>query len=213
MKVKFLQADNESGFVLVTAMMVLIVLTLIGIMAINNSTTERMISGNDRTHKETFYHADAGTELAQHIVYHNTMCLDSDGFTSNSNFNGNPAAVLSGSVRVEDLIFADAAPASVTTISDANRAFAFYPDANIFDATPHTNFLTTYTTGLNEGSPQQMVSGYDAPIGQGQGAGTHRQYIIASQHFGLDNSQSRVEVRWRIDNSIISGAASSDCVY
>lgn len=216
MKVMFSQANNENGFVLVTAMMVLIVLTLIGIIAMNNSTTERMISGNDRTHKKTFYQADAGTELAQHVAYHNAMCLDANGFTSNSVFGGNPAALLNGSIRVEDLLFADftvTAPATVSAVSDTNRAFAFYPDANVNDGAPHTNFLTTFTTGMNAGAPQQMVSAYDAPIGQGQVAGTHRRFTIASQHFGLDNSQSLIQVRWRIDNSIISSAASSDCVY
>ena len=213
MKVRFYQADNQQGFVLVTSMMVLIVLTLIGVLAMNNSNIERMISGNDKIHKATFYQADGGTELAQHVVYHNTMCLDANGFTSNSNFNGNPAALLNGSIRVEDLIFADATPATVATISDINRAFSYYADANVNDAAPHTNFLTAFTVGLNEGNPQQMVSGYDAPIGQGQVAGTHRRYLIASQHFGIDNSQSLVQVRWRIDNSIISNAASSDCVY
>jgi len=214
-KVKFYQAKNENGFVLVTSMMVLIVLTLIGILAMNNSNTERMISGNDRIHKDTFYQADGGTELAQHVVYQNTMCLDVNGFTSNSLFNGNPAALLNGSVRVENLLFADATPtaAFVATVSNANRVFAYYPDANVNDGAPHTNFLTTFTTGLNAGNPQQMISGYDAPIGQGQVAGTHRRYLIASQHFGIDNSQSLVQVRWRIDNSIISSAASTDCIY
>jgi hypothetical protein len=212
-KIKFYKANNENGFVLVTSMMVLIVLTLIGVLAMNNSNTERMISGNDRIHKQTFYNADGGTELAQHVVYQNTMCLDANGFTSNSLFNGNPAALLNGSVRVEDLIFADATPAIVTNVSDNIRAFAYYPEANVNDGAPHTNFLTTFTTALSAGNPQQMVSGYDAPIGQGQVAGTHRRYLIASQHFGIDNSQSLVQVRWRIDNSIISSAASTDCIY
>ncbi len=89
MKIKIYQVDNEHGFVLVTAMMVLIVLTIIGIMAMQNSTTEITISGNDRIHKQTFYQADGGTELAQHVVYQNTMCLDENGFTQNSIFNGN----------------------------------------------------------------------------------------------------------------------------
>jgi len=207
------KAGNQEGFVLVTSMMVLIVLTLIGILAMNNSNTERMISGNDKIHKQTFYQADGGTELAQQVVFRNTMCLDANGFTSNVNFNGQPAALLNGSIRVENLIFSDATPATVTDVADGNRAFSFYLDANLNDAAPHTNFLTTFTVGLNEGNPQQMVSGYDAPIGQGQVAGTHRRYLIASQHMGIDNSQSLVQVRWRIDNSIISNAAASDCIY
>jgi len=204
------KAGNQEGFVLVTTMMVLIVLTLIGILAMNNSNTERMISGNDRIHKETFYQADGGTELAQQVVFHNTMCLDANGFTSITN-DGNPPAILNGSIRVENLTFSDATPANVTNVSDANRAFSFYLDANLNDAAPHTNFLTTFTVGLNEGSTQLMVSGYDMPIGPG--AGTHRRYLIASQHFGIDNSQSLVQVRWKIDNSIIANAAASDCIY
>ena len=82
MKAAYSQPNNQEGFVLVTAMMVLIVLTLIGIIAMNSSNTEKMISGNDKIHKTTFYQADGGSELAQHVVYHNAICLDSNGFNN-----------------------------------------------------------------------------------------------------------------------------------
>ena len=77
----------------------------------------------------------------------------------------NPPALINGSIRVEDLVFAGATPATIDTVSDTNRAFAFYPDANVNDSAPHTNFLTTVTTQFNAGASQEYVSGLRRPFG------------------------------------------------
>ena len=57
-----------------------------------------------------------------------------------------------------------------------------------------------------------MFRGYEGPL-DSQVAGTHQEFRIASQHIGITNSQSLVQVRWQIDNTIISNASSSDCIY
>ncbi len=197
-------------------MMILMVLTIIGVMASQTTITELLISGNDKVHKQTFYQADGGTELAQHVVYHNAICsstsngFDDDGYT----FDGNPAALLDGSILVEDLTFSNnTTPSDVTTVNDTTRTFAYYPNATVNDTPPHTNFLTNVTTQLNPGSGLQMISGYEG-LGAGSvGGGTSKLFRIASQHFGQANSQSLVQVRWRLDNFIIASAAASDCDY
>ncbi len=51
---------NEEGSVLVIAMMILVLLTLIGMSISNISTIEVEIAGNERSHKRTFYAAEAG---------------------------------------------------------------------------------------------------------------------------------------------------------
>jgi len=50
---------NESGFVLVIAMLIMVVLTVVGIAALNSSTIELRISGNDRVAKRNFYDAES----------------------------------------------------------------------------------------------------------------------------------------------------------
>ncbi len=58
---------NERGIALIIGLLVLLVLTLIGISAINTTTFENRISGNERAAAEAFYTAEAGLErgLAQ----------------------------------------------------------------------------------------------------------------------------------------------------
>ncbi|GAB4333787.1 MAG: hypothetical protein Kow0089_02640 [Desulfobulbaceae bacterium] len=50
---------NESGFALVTTMLILLTLTFIGIGSTRNSITELKISGNDRIAKELLYEAES----------------------------------------------------------------------------------------------------------------------------------------------------------
>lgn len=65
---------SEDGFVLVISMFILVILTLIGIAATRNTTFELMISGNDKVNKQTFYSADAATEVGIELVEENLSC-------------------------------------------------------------------------------------------------------------------------------------------
>ncbi len=51
---------NEDGFVLVVAMLMMVLLTSIGIAALNNTKTELRIAGNDREEKQVFYGTESG---------------------------------------------------------------------------------------------------------------------------------------------------------
>ncbi len=70
--------DNQDGFVLVAALLILLVLTLMGISVNRSTNTEWRIAMNDRLQKETFYLADATTELIAEVLVQNIACL---GFT------------------------------------------------------------------------------------------------------------------------------------
>ena len=50
--------DNDGGSVLMTTVLIMIILTSIGIFAINTSSIEMMISGNEKFHKQAFYNAE-----------------------------------------------------------------------------------------------------------------------------------------------------------
>lgn len=64
---------EEKGFILVTAMVVLLLLVLIGIGAMRTSSIEVLIAGNDKFHKEAFYSSDSGVYLTPKLI---TMARD-----------------------------------------------------------------------------------------------------------------------------------------
>ncbi len=51
--------NNENGFVIVIALIMLAIVTVIGIAATRTSETELQISGNEKLHKLSFYAAEA----------------------------------------------------------------------------------------------------------------------------------------------------------
>ncbi len=65
---------NEKGFVLITSLMILVVLTLIGIAATRNTSIELQIAGNDRLVKETFYAAEADDILGTEVLEQSFAC-------------------------------------------------------------------------------------------------------------------------------------------
>ena len=54
---------SEDGFVLITAMVVMIAVSLLGIAALNTTTFETMIAGNEKFAQEQFFLADSGVNL------------------------------------------------------------------------------------------------------------------------------------------------------
>ena len=53
---------NQRGAALITALVILALLTIIGLAATNTSTLETMISATEKTHSEAFYAAEAGID-------------------------------------------------------------------------------------------------------------------------------------------------------
>ena len=64
MVIKANRQEDARGFVLVLALLMLLVVTLIGVNAIDTSTFENQISGNNRVSTEAFYVAEAGINEA-----------------------------------------------------------------------------------------------------------------------------------------------------
>jgi hypothetical protein len=216
-KILHTRQTNEEGFVLIFAMVIMLVLTLIGISANRNTTTELQIAGNDRTYKETFYIADGGTEVASEVLEQNLACIT--GFTSNP---------LDGLVQVEagrlnfwrnswdywhDKVEGDDG-AEGSTVDRNNRGDLtideyyrlFYPSDSYRDmyfptgytaGAPHTNMVAEGVTKLTTGSAIQMAAGYE---GKGRGlsaGGANLFYDIKSQHIGKNNSESVISIGYR----------------
>jgi len=75
-----IKLKEEKGVVLLTALLIMIILTLVGIGAIINSGVEMNISRNERLQKDALFAADAGAETVPRIVncYINPEYLTSD---------------------------------------------------------------------------------------------------------------------------------------
>ena len=74
MKKQSTYTNSEEGFVLIASLLILLVLTVVGIAVNRNTTIEWQIAMNDRFHKETFYNADAATELASEVLEQALAC-------------------------------------------------------------------------------------------------------------------------------------------
>lgn len=189
--VKKMQQSDE-GFILVAALLIMLVLTIIGLMAGRNTTTELRIAGNDRTHKETFYRADGVTELGTEMLEQNLACLL--GFPGDASLNG--GALIDNLIYVEpgSLDFwRQFAPAAIP--DDANRTLVTPWDYT--DSEPHTNLTIGGNTKLTTGAAIQMAAGYE---GKGKGIGSGGAllvYDINVQHLGKNNSESVICIKYR----------------
>jgi len=61
-------SGNERGAVLITALFVILLLTIIGIAATTTTTTDLQIAGNQKLHSMAFYAAEAGIEAGRVLL-------------------------------------------------------------------------------------------------------------------------------------------------
>jgi Tfp pilus assembly protein PilX len=185
MKKQLLQ--NEEGFVLIAALLVLLVLTVLGIAVNRNTNTEWRIALNERIHKENFYAADAAAELAQEVIEQNVACVT--GFPANTSGGSRllGAAGLDMDIFVEpgSLGFwrnylergdQEQVPLPTNTNRDLVFPAVFENESGTIqfsqqqtDARPHANIRIAGNTQLTPGSAIQMAAGYE---GLGKGIGT-----------------------------------------
>jgi Tfp pilus assembly protein PilX len=59
---------HEKGFVLVTALLALVVVTIIAVLALSTSTTQVMVAGNERLREINLAAADAGVSLSEPVM-------------------------------------------------------------------------------------------------------------------------------------------------
>ena len=101
MEKKVSSLNNEKGVVLISAVMFLLLLTVIGIFATTTSNIELQISGHNKLSKMVFYAADSGI----HYVAVNQDLYNSNNLDENTSFdfpvNGNPATTYSISDKLQ----------------------------------------------------------------------------------------------------------------
>lgn len=178
---------NEEGFVLILALMIMLVLTILGIAANRNTSTELMIAGNDSLQKQTFYQADGGTEIGAEVLEQNIFCVS--GFSAAKMPIEGVIQVESSSMNFWQNISMPPFP------SDGTRDF-YYP-ANYVGSEPHTNLTAGGQTQLTAGAALQMAAGYE---GKGKGIGSGGAsllYEIYAQRLNVRNAETLIHVQWR----------------
>ena len=185
---------KEEGFVLVTAMVMLLVLTLLGTFALNSTSLELLISGNDRIASQTFYNADGGVQAGVELIEQNVGCPN--GFeTVTSTLSG--VDLYSTSYALSPTLHEE--PTSLTDIpSDTNRVIRIAADpANRVDTEPHTNIAVYGTSKYLPGSGTEMVAGYEKTGTGAARGGSMIEYDVHSQHRGVNNSEAIIVSKWR----------------
>lgn len=181
-------AGGQQGFVLVGALLVLLLLVLIGISATTSTSLELQIAGAERIRRETFYQADAGSEVGTRLLEENLACMvESGGFTSN----------VIGTITINDLVFSQNIAVDPGLLSSDPTA----PHATYAGGTGNTDLTFSRTTAAAiapEGSAMRQVTGYEHKgAGAGGGSGFYFRYNVYSRHQGVQSSESVIHVRWR----------------
>jgi len=192
---KRITGNKEQGFVLILVLMLLVITSILGIVALRTSTVEIQIAGNDKVMKQTFYEADGGSELGARLTEENISCpqgFANDGIAISSTPNSNT----DNDVYVEDKHFSNEDDYSLEIDDTTANRHAYFP-AGYSTGDTHTNLLFASKSVLNPGNASQSMAGYE---GRGRGAATGGGQIITdiwSQHYGKTKSEALVQSQWR----------------
>lgn len=157
---------EEKGAVLITMLILLIIITLIGTIAINVSTVEIQIAGNQKRVSMAFEGAEAGLDLAVPVI-------ESTLLNSLLSPAAIPGAVYSADIESE-----------ILNDQTAAELIAFNPDITFNDfgqgVKVETDIDRMYSVALPGGS-LEFASGYEGVGAGAAGGGTGVLYKINSR--------------------------------
>lgn len=186
--------SRESGFILVWALLLLIVVTLLGVASISTSIYETQMATNEALHKQAFYKADGGTETALALLTENMTCPFGFG-----NLDANNVTA-TGNIKISDGkedLWKNTYPSEIPGASDTNRDF-YYPSTAAGDE-PHTNVRLAGYELPDAGEPQIVADGYNTP-GTNMKTGRFTVYDIKTEYVGVRNSRSEIHIKYRVPN-------------
>lgn len=181
--------NNETGFVLVACLMMLMVLTLVGLMATNTSIIELKVSANDKLAKTAFYRADSGIYTIPKLIRRTVE--DGDP--------GTPTSITVDGMKLNDPVLLEEDPDDYD--SDDEKTKMFYDRIYGFDAnrTSSDFHLGTETvevfierTGTENlpGGSVEFASGYEG-VGHGSTGGVAVLYTLDSTGIAPDQANGR----------------------
>jgi len=167
---------NNNGYILITCLLMLLILTVIGLAALGTSTIENLISGNMRLHETNLAKADGCSEISLKVVERAVRNDDTRGF---ADMVTDPNLSFELRTGIFDPDQGSPADADVTC------------DSNSGDGPTALVDIDEMMTGFLPGSAIEFASGYEG-IGKGAGSGYATYYRINSSGSGLMNSTSNV---------------------
>lgn len=174
--------NNESGVALIFALMMLLLLTVIGISAMNNTDIETAIARNHKVYKLTFYAADAGNEISKELI---EQAIEARGW---KNEIGTTKTVGQITVYDKDFWLSDDLGTTVPTSSAR--------DADFTIGRGSTYLLFGANSELSSGGAVQMAAGYEG-VGKGAaGGGAWLIYDVRALHEGVNNGRAQVKGQW-----------------
>jgi len=171
---------NNDGFILITVLLLLLVLTIVGMAAINTSTVENVLSGNVRLRDRNISKADAGTEISTGLIERSVRESDITGFTN----------IVSPTYGIT----------SPDYLPNELRVTAFDTDTQDLTFTVDTQNVTVdidkmYSKMIG-GTAIEFASGYEG-TGKSGGSGFYTYYRINATGFGLVLSNAEVGTIYR----------------
>ncbi len=176
-RVRIEMHKNDSGYILITVLLLLLVLTLVGISAINSSTVENMLSGNIRLRERNVSKADAGIDISTAVIKHTVREMNLEGFTE----------IIDDANLPQELRSVAFDPDGTTDVS-----FAFN---NELEQSVDVDIDMMYRKWMG-GSSVEFASGYEG-IGKGGSSGFYLYYRINSVGSGLTSSRTQLGAIYR----------------
>lgn len=179
-----IQKNNE-GFILVTCLVMLVVLTIVGFIATRTSTLELRTSANTRDAKSVFYVADSGIYTAPKTIRRAIVSDPTDVTT----------------ISIGSMAFTDPANGSTEAPLEFRRKiYGFNPAiANIgFPIANDAVNVDIFRSGqeLLPGGSTEFASGYEG-VGHGSLGGVAILYALTSNGQAQNNSQTQIDALYR----------------
>jgi hypothetical protein len=189
---------GNGGFVLVWALLLMVVLLILGVSGIGTSIFDSLMSANNALHKQSFYQADGGTNVAARLIEENVSCPG--GFTATI-ASPTPRALILNNVMVEKLNFWSNASTATGAPSNTTRDAYFFYDAGdplgTGAAFQRTNIRAGGDATPLPGGPMQQSAGYEGKAKGLPGGGAATNYDTFAQYLNVRQSQSVVEIIWQ----------------
>ncbi|MCJ7547769.1 MAG: PilX N-terminal domain-containing pilus assembly protein [Deltaproteobacteria bacterium] len=193
-RIKVCEVDSQRGTAIIMAILILLVLSVIGVYAVSNSTVETKITGQERGFQEAFYTADSGDPIGvyitKRILHDDPQTVGALGTPWSSVVNGNLLG-MSGRLFTNTARDPNQQPdPSTASINSAGHSV----DLGLPDYVLLLVDIDRLQSQHLPGGGVEFASGYES-IGQGGGGDVGVLISVDSVgRYGLRGAESRVNV-------------------
>ena len=139
--------DDQSGFVLVMAILILVALAIIGISTTKDAQIGLLIAGNDKRQKQIFYRGEASVQEAAQRVF--------DATTDQLRYFTLPGLTMKSTLGVTDQTTADQLATIINKTFQAPSVFT--PATSILSNASATSSYLIIDNGIDEGGSLSMT--------------------------------------------------------